>query len=176
MRTSLIIALGLGTLGSLGCDDGGRRAPDASTPADGGAIDAAAVQDADSAPDADGSDAGGGTGCLDGLTLDLTGSPPHVWICTVPEEDRATVCPTRTVTDATECGPLGGMLGFYRAATYELRTYGIVSISHGTIMFDNVTGIPEGEVIEAYFTDSRHLWFRYSGEQVTLMGYTMTPP
>jgi hypothetical protein len=72
------------------------------------------------------------------------------------------------------------MFGFYRAddGTYELRTYGVVRTSHGSIgdFSQKVTGIPADVMVEVYMNDGRYLWFTCSDDTVTLMGWTMIPP
>jgi hypothetical protein len=166
-------------------DDSGLTSDTATTPADDTAPidDAGVMPESGTAPGADTgtlTDVGPVGDCLSGTTIDLLGSPPHAWVCTVSSVDLSTTCPTKIVTDATTCGPTGGMWGFYRMpdGSFEFRNSNIVKHSAGTLydIGTRLTALPEDTKIEIYFSDSRYLWFKYKGTTVTLLGFTMIPP
>jgi len=180
MRTvpSIPALLLLGTLGCGSIEPLAEDVPDGI--ADDGGVEAHADADA---RESGREDAGAETtpgACLEGIDLELSGDPPRVWVCSVPEDARMTVCPDRWFVNAVDCGPLGGMFGFYRIgpAAFEFRSYGAVRASHGTItdFGQTVTGLPPGIRIEVYFVDGRYLWFQFAMDGVALHGYTMVPP
>ena len=179
----LIVAMsisGSACVGSRGGADDDAADGDADADVDSDADadgDADADTDSDSDADADADGDADVDACLRDVGIDLSGAPAHAWICTVPEEERAAVCPSEWRQSATDCGPYGGMFGFYRSedGTYEVRTYGVVTASHGSIedFGQVVRALPEATEIELYMLDSRTLRFRLDGDRVTILSWTM---